>query len=120
MGRVQWLAKWYLERESSDLARYFDIQAKWDSRKYSLVTEDDMIFRQPGREEFQRRDIKTCSNPISLEIYSWAFVETTFPNLDGGLRLIQLVQHRSSCVLHRPSLSTKLSKNSRHRRGLSS
>src|ERR1700688_3382670 len=72
------------------------------------------------KQSFQRRDIKTCSNPISLEIYSWAFVETTFPNLDGGLRFIQLVQHRSSCVLHRPSLSTKLSKNLRHRRGLSS
>ncbi|MGH9716679.1 MAG: hypothetical protein ACRD4R_08125 [Candidatus Acidiferrales bacterium] len=34
----------------SDLARYFDIQTKWDNKKYSLVTEDDMIFRhQAGR-----------------------------------------------------------------------
>jgi hypothetical protein len=36
----------------SDLARYFDIQAKWDSRKYGLVTEDDMIFRHEAGKRF--------------------------------------------------------------------
>ncbi|MGA7853901.1 MAG: hypothetical protein WCA15_11300, partial [Candidatus Acidiferrales bacterium] len=36
----------------SDLTRYFDIQAKWDSRKYNLVTEDDMIFRHQATKRF--------------------------------------------------------------------
>jgi hypothetical protein len=36
----------------SDLTRYFDIQTKWDSRKYSLVTEDDMIFRHQAAKRF--------------------------------------------------------------------
>jgi hypothetical protein len=36
----------------SDLARYFDVQTKWDSRKYSLVTEDDMIFRYQAAKRF--------------------------------------------------------------------
>ena len=39
-------------RGLSDLARYFDIQTKWDSRKYSLVTEDDMIFRHQAAKRF--------------------------------------------------------------------
>lgn len=36
----------------SDLARYFDVQTKWGSRKYSLVTEDDMIFRHEAAKRF--------------------------------------------------------------------
>jgi len=39
-------------RGLSDLARYFDVQTKWDSRKYSLVTEDDMIFRHEAAKRF--------------------------------------------------------------------
>ena len=42
----------------SDLARYFDIQTKWDSRKYSLVTEDDLIFRHQATKRFNGRDIR--------------------------------------------------------------
>jgi hypothetical protein len=34
------------------LGRYFDIQAKWDSRKYSLVTVDDMIFQHQAAKRF--------------------------------------------------------------------
>lgn len=37
----------------SDLARYFDVQTKWESRKYSLVTEDDMIFRHEAAKRFR-------------------------------------------------------------------
>ena len=36
----------------SDLARYFDIQSKWDNRKYGLVTEDDLIFRHEAGKRF--------------------------------------------------------------------
>ncbi len=36
----------------SDLARYFDIQTKWDNRKYGLVTEDDLIFRHEAAKRF--------------------------------------------------------------------
>ena len=36
----------------SDLHRYFDVQTKWDRGKYSLVTEDDMIFRHEAAERF--------------------------------------------------------------------
>ncbi|MFZ0084455.1 MAG: hypothetical protein WA211_17035 [Candidatus Acidiferrales bacterium] len=36
----------------SDLTRYFDIQTKWGNRKYSLVTEDDMIFRHQAAKRF--------------------------------------------------------------------
>ena len=39
-------------RGLSDLARYFDIQTKWDNRKYSLVTEDDLIFRNQAAKRF--------------------------------------------------------------------
>ena len=39
-------------RGLSDLTRYFDIQTKWDSRKFSLVTEDDMIFRHQAAKRF--------------------------------------------------------------------
>lgn len=39
-------------RGLSDLTRYFDVQAKWDNRKYSLVTEDDMIFRHQAAKRF--------------------------------------------------------------------
>jgi hypothetical protein len=39
-------------RGLSDLTRYFDVQTKWDSRKYSLVTEDDMIFRHQAAKRF--------------------------------------------------------------------
>jgi hypothetical protein len=39
-------------RGLSDLTRYFDIQAKWDRRRYSLVTEDDMIFRHQAAKRF--------------------------------------------------------------------
>ena len=39
-------------RGLSDLARYFDVQTKWASRKYSLVTEDDMIFRHEAAKRF--------------------------------------------------------------------
>ena len=39
-------------RGLSDLTRYFDIQTKWDSRKYSLVTEDDLIFRHEVGKRF--------------------------------------------------------------------
>ncbi len=37
----------------SDLARYFDVQTKWDSGKYSLVIEDDMIFRHEAAKRFR-------------------------------------------------------------------
>jgi len=37
----------------SDLARYFDIEAKWNSKKYSLVTENDLIFRNQVAKRFQ-------------------------------------------------------------------
>jgi K+-transporting ATPase ATPase A chain len=60
------------------------------------------------------------STTTTRQAYGGENAMSYFSNLDGGVRLIQLVQHRSSCVLHRPSFSTKLSKNSRHRRGLSS
>lgn len=40
------------DRGLSDLTRYFDIQTKWDNRKYSLVTEDDMIFRHQAAKRF--------------------------------------------------------------------
>ena len=43
----------------SDLTRYFDIQAKWDSRKYSLVTEDDMIFRHQAAKRFNGEIFRT-------------------------------------------------------------
>jgi hypothetical protein len=36
----------------SDLARYFDIQTKWDNQKYSLVTEDDLIFRNQAAKRY--------------------------------------------------------------------
>src|SRR6266853_5392451 len=36
----------------SDLARYFDIQTKWDSRKYGLLTEDELIFRHVAGKRF--------------------------------------------------------------------
>ncbi len=36
----------------SDLVRYFDVQTKWDSRKYGLLTEDDLIFRHEGGKRF--------------------------------------------------------------------
>ena len=36
----------------SDLARYFDIQTKWDSKKYGLVTEGDLIFRNQAAKRF--------------------------------------------------------------------
>src|SRR5271155_3424949 len=39
-------------RGLSDLTRYFDIQTRWDSRKYSLVTEDHMIFRHQAAKRF--------------------------------------------------------------------
>src|SRR5690348_9152866 len=36
----------------SDLARYFDIETKWNSKKYSLVTENDLIFRNQVAKRF--------------------------------------------------------------------
>lgn len=36
----------------SDLARYFDIEAKWNNKKYSLVTENDLIFRNQVTKRF--------------------------------------------------------------------
>jgi hypothetical protein len=36
----------------SDLGRYFDVQTKWDNRKYELLTEDDMIFRHEAGKRF--------------------------------------------------------------------
>jgi hypothetical protein len=39
-------------RGLSDLTRYFDIQTKWDSRRYSLLTEDDLIFRNQAAKRF--------------------------------------------------------------------
>jgi len=43
----------FVEAKSlSDLARYFDVQTKWDSRKYSLVTEDDLIFLNEAKKRF--------------------------------------------------------------------
>ena len=36
----------------SDLARYFDVQTKWDNRKYGLLTEDDLIFRHEAGKRF--------------------------------------------------------------------
>src|SRR5487761_768300 len=43
----------------SDLARYFDIQTKWDNRKYSLVTEDDLIFRHEAGKRFKGKIFDT-------------------------------------------------------------
>jgi len=39
-------------RGLSDLARYFDVQTKWDSRKYGLLTDDDLIFRHEAGKRF--------------------------------------------------------------------
>jgi len=39
-------------RGLSDLARYFDIRTKWGTKKYGLVTEDDMIFRNQAAKRF--------------------------------------------------------------------
>ncbi len=39
-------------RSLSDLARYFDIDAKWNSKKYGLVTENDLIFRNQVAKRF--------------------------------------------------------------------
>ena len=39
-------------RGLSDLARYFDIQTKWDNKKYGLATEDDLIFRNQVAKRF--------------------------------------------------------------------
>jgi len=36
----------------SDLARYFDVQTKWDSRKYGLLAEDDLIFLNEAKKRF--------------------------------------------------------------------
>src|SRR6266566_2273447 len=36
----------------SDLTRYFDVQTKWGSRKYGLLTEDDLIFRHEAGKRF--------------------------------------------------------------------
>ncbi len=36
----------------SDLARYFDVQTKWDNREYGLLTEDDLIFRHETGKRF--------------------------------------------------------------------
>jgi len=36
----------------SDLARYFDVQTKWENRKYGLLTEDDLIFRHEAGKRF--------------------------------------------------------------------
>src|ERR1700730_13682789 len=36
----------------SDLARYFDVQTKWNNRKYGLLTEDDLIFRHEAGKRF--------------------------------------------------------------------
>ncbi len=46
-------------RGLSDLARYFDIQTKWDSRKYGLVTEDDLIFRNQAAKRFSGEILDT-------------------------------------------------------------
>lgn len=40
-------------RGLSDLARYFDIETKWNSKKYSLVTENDLIFRNQVAKRFK-------------------------------------------------------------------
>src|SRR6266576_2241417 len=39
-------------KDLSDLARYFDVQTKWDSRKYGLLTDDDLIFRHEAGKRF--------------------------------------------------------------------
>jgi hypothetical protein len=39
-------------KDLSDLARYFDVQTKWDSRKYGLLAEDDLIFRHEAGKRF--------------------------------------------------------------------
>jgi hypothetical protein len=46
-------------RGLSDLARYFDVQTKWDKRQYSLVTEDDMIFRHEAARRFSGETFAT-------------------------------------------------------------
>jgi hypothetical protein len=35
-----------------DLARYFDVQTKWDNREYGLLTEDDLMFRHEAGKRF--------------------------------------------------------------------
>jgi hypothetical protein len=42
-----------------DLARYFDVQTKWDRRQCSLVTEDDMIFRHEAARRFSGETFAT-------------------------------------------------------------
>src|SRR6266581_5401482 len=36
----------------SDLTRYFDVQTKWDSRKYPLLRDEDLIFRHEAGKRF--------------------------------------------------------------------
>jgi hypothetical protein len=45
----------------SDLARYFDVQTKWDNRKYGLLTEDDLIFRHEAGKRFNGEIFDTLS-----------------------------------------------------------
>jgi len=40
-------------RGLSNLARYFDIQTKWENKKYGLVTEGDLIFRNQAAKRFR-------------------------------------------------------------------
>ena len=56
----------------SDLARYFDVQTKWENRKYGLLTEDDLIFRHEAGKRFNGRDIRhslpTCGGETSCRM----------------------------------------------------
>jgi hypothetical protein len=43
----------------ADLTRYFDVQTKWDSKKYGLLSEQDVIFMSEGRKRFTGESIDT-------------------------------------------------------------
>src|SRR6266566_9710222 len=37
----------------SDLTRYFDVQTKWDSRKYPLLRDEDLIFLNEAKKHYR-------------------------------------------------------------------
>ena len=43
----------------ADLMRYFDLQTKWDSKQYGLLSEADVIFMSEGRKRFTGDTIGT-------------------------------------------------------------
>jgi hypothetical protein len=46
-------------RGLADLTRYFDLQTKWDNKRYRLLSEADVIFMSEGRKRFNGDSINT-------------------------------------------------------------